>query len=346
MWLGWFIVVGVVCGGRYAFIRKMQPFSARRSWVRYPEMAGLLCLALLRTAVLCLYVTDGDIAVWLSGATLMSLLAAAGLLLAAFMRNVHQQTRRQQEIDQLPPEPTDTDLEATTQLTNLEKMSVSDQTVWIDSHMRTHRRSEALISRPTQQVANPLNVMRPWTTNPFSDQVTPNQKRSSRRVSVVSGRRAVPRYYLSRRARGRAREGPCTWQELATRILSDNMVFQDVFIQRVGDNGDPQPLQEALSASLHAAIPRILQRIHEHKQGGGSRVEGQQSNTISAPTFARLMKATGPDVYTTDSRAMLGLFHRINSSGSGAITSSELAQAATKIQESDFQRWLLELSIQ
>lgn len=83
MWLGWTGVMVGVCFCRIGFVsRSGHPYTSRQRWFRYPEMAMLTCLVLLRTTVLAMYVLSDvrSVSVALSVGTMVWFVTTVGLV--------------------------------------------------------------------------------------------------------------------------------------------------------------------------------------------------------------------------------------------------------------------------
>ena len=131
--------------------------------------------------------------------------------------------------------------------------------------------------------------------------------------------------------------------EVVEAVVSVDCPLGDIIV-RHRDGG----VDTSLLALIKAKAPsRILRTVRARATGAGRRRRQSMvsQSGISAVQFISLMKATGPDLYKTDSRAALDLFHRINESGSGHITPDELASSVDLLPDAAYHRWLLEQSV-
>lgn len=90
MWLGWAIVVLMVCAGRSVVVIIRPPFIAAKTWMIWPEVFVLVSLALLRTTVLALYSGSAD---WMVFVTVMMLGITVPLIMGSFVHSLHANFR-------------------------------------------------------------------------------------------------------------------------------------------------------------------------------------------------------------------------------------------------------------
>lgn len=155
--------------------------------------------------------------------------------------------------------------------------------------------------------------------------------------------------------------GPFEWSKLTEVAVTTNHPLPDMSVREAGDGKLEVPatalldsLAERLSRSLDSvlswcnartqSVSRSAMGVSRRSSVQASLLSQAEANTISVLRFQQLMRDTGPAVYAQDARAMLDIFHRINTSGSGQITAAELAAAVRNISDPVFLSWLLSLS--
>jgi hypothetical protein len=82
MWLGWGLVVGVVCGGRLGFVLARPPYAETKRWMVWPEVCVLVSLMLLRSTLLVMNVGTGD---WMALLTMVALACTGLAMVVAFL---------------------------------------------------------------------------------------------------------------------------------------------------------------------------------------------------------------------------------------------------------------------
>lgn len=95
VWVGWAIVVGVVCTGRIWLVLKEPPYAADKRWMVWPEVCVLVCLALLRTTL----ATIGPAKGFIGAVTMLWLLGTVAVIMVSFTWGLALAVRQVRGVD-------------------------------------------------------------------------------------------------------------------------------------------------------------------------------------------------------------------------------------------------------
>lgn len=91
MWCGWVVVVVVVVCGRLLFIFLRPPYGRQHKWMVWPEASVLISLAVLRSTLLVLYISDTQ---WMAVLTVIAVTMTAVVLVCSFLYGIRRNTSK------------------------------------------------------------------------------------------------------------------------------------------------------------------------------------------------------------------------------------------------------------
>lgn len=306
MWFGWFLVVFGVCLGRGLLVALVHPYSVNKRWMRWPEASMLACLALLRTAIVCLYLEDepgGGLSTTLSVLTLLCFIVTCGLMIFYFMVGVkHRTAIHVQQADRV----------------RSKSMAQPPSSV-AQSSESARRQSLYARANPLLDASYGGSVVIDKEPHYFvhSGVSVPRSAKQRTWAQVVD--------YVRKAHHNNSSTSAVDW--MVTPILSD------------GSTGKPVRFAERIQAILPTAISRLLTSLP-----GGSATDAADANiSISALQFSQLAMKSAPERLKNDQSRLLNLFQQISSSGATHITAQELATAPNRVPDPILLDWLLSL---